>query len=122
MPELPEVETVVRDLRPEVVGCVIQSVRAGRHSLRQPWQRGWSKQLNERKIKALRRRGKWILADLDDCAALLLHLGMTGQLTVHDAKEKLKDHTHLAFRFDNGRELRFRDVRRFGSATYFPNE
>jgi len=108
----------VRDLRPHIVGRTIASLRLGKQRLRQPWQAEWSRPLKSRSIQSLRRRGKWILADLDR-GALLLHLGMTGQLTVHATPEPLADHVHLVFRFDDGRELRFRDVRRFGSAVFF---
>lgn len=122
MPELPEVETVVRDLRPLLAGRTITALRVGEKNLREPWQQAWTKRVTARRIESLRRRGKWILADLHDGARMLLHLGMTGQLTVHPRKEKLADHVHLVFRFDDDRELRFRDVRRFGSAAYFASE
>jgi formamidopyrimidine-DNA glycosylase len=96
VPELPEVETVVRELRPHLVGRRIRALRA------------------------IRRRGKWILLDLDQDLHLVIHLGMTGQLTVKAASERPHPHTHLLFSLDEGRhELRFRDVRRFGSATLF---
>jgi formamidopyrimidine-DNA glycosylase len=119
MPELPEVETVVRDLRPLVVGRVIDAVRAGRHKLRTPWKPAWSNQVAGRRVDSIDRRGKWILARLAGGATLLLHLGMTGQLTVQDEQEPIADHTHLRFALNDGRELRFRDIRRFGSAELF---
>lgn len=119
MPELPEVETVVRDLRPLLVGRTIGAVRVGRHKLRSPWKPHWTPRVVGRCIDAIDRRGKWILARLTGDATLVLHLGMTGQLTVHPEPEPLADHTHLRFPLDDGRELRFRDVRRFGSATLF---
>src|SRR5262249_9090287 len=66
------------------------------------------------------RRGKWICIGLDSDYFLVLHLGMTGQLTVRLAAEPLQDHTHLVFSLDKGQsQLRFRDVRRFGSAQLF---
>jgi formamidopyrimidine-DNA glycosylase len=69
---------------------------------------------------AVRRRGKWIILDLDQDFHLLIHLGMTGQLTVKGAREPVLVHTHLIFRLEGGeQELRFRDTRRFGSATLF---
>ncbi len=121
MPELPEVETVVRDLRPLLVGRRIEGVRVSRFALRKPWTRGWSRRLRGRRVEAVRRRGKWIVLDLDDGGRLVFHLGMTGQLTVTDAP--MEDHTHLIFDLDGAAgRLRFRDVRRFGSATWFPDE
>jgi len=141
MPELPEVETVVRDLRPLVVGRRITAVRVGAKNLRRPWQAEWSELILGKRIDAIRRRGKWIVVELSviretkssderprarlRLAAnprLILHLGMTGQLTVHQPTEPLKDHTHLIFELGRGHELRFRDVRRFGSADVFVNE
>ena len=121
MPELPEVETVVRDLRPLVLGRTIETVRVGRNKLRTPWKPAWTRQVTGQRVDAIDRRGKWILFRLSAGATLLLHLGMTGQLTVHAESEPLADHTHLRFAFDDRRELRFRDIRRFGSATYFPS-
>lgn len=117
MPELPEVETVVRDLRPLIVGQTIRSIRAGTKKLRTPWQPEWSESLAGQQIRSLNRRGKWIIAELDT-SAMLLHLGMTGQLTVHPPADALADHVHLQFRFADT-ELRFRDVRRFGGAEWF---
>jgi formamidopyrimidine-DNA glycosylase len=117
MPELPEVETVVRDLRPLIVGQTISSVLVGGAKLRTPWQSAWTEVLRKQSIQSLNRRGKWIIAELSS-SAMLLHLGMTGQLTVHPHADELADHVHLRFRFLKD-ELRFRDVRRFGGAEWF---
>jgi formamidopyrimidine-DNA glycosylase len=120
MPELPEVETVVRDLRPLVVGRTIRTVTAGGRQLRHPWDAGWNDRLAGATVAAIDRRGKWMLFDLGG-PVLLAHLGMTGQLTVAGGDDPVADHTHLRFALDDGRELRFRDPRRFGSATLFPD-
>ncbi|QEL19731.1 bifunctional DNA-formamidopyrimidine glycosylase/DNA-(apurinic or apyrimidinic site) lyase [Limnoglobus roseus] len=123
MPELPEVETVVRDLRPLLVGRTIRHVTVGSRKLRHAWDSAWDAALSGAKVRAIRRRGKWILVDLANGSTLLLHLGMTGQLTVHAAKDEVADHTHLRFALDRGKdELRFRDIRRFGSATLFATQ
>jgi formamidopyrimidine-DNA glycosylase len=120
VPERPEVETVVRDLRPLLVGTRLQKVRASRKALRKPWSVSWSSRLIGKRIQQVRRRGKWILLDLDDGSHLVVHLGMTGQLTVMDADQPRQSHTHLVFDLDDvRRQLRFRDVRRFGSATWY---
>jgi formamidopyrimidine-DNA glycosylase len=121
LPELPEVETVVRELRPRLVGRRITRVRAGRRALRKPWRPAWARTLAGREVRAVTRRGKWIVAELGGGPCLVVHLGMTGQLTVAGADEPPRDHTHLVLALDDGGELRFRDVRRFGSATLFPN-
>jgi formamidopyrimidine-DNA glycosylase len=120
MPELPEVETVVRDLRPAIVGREIVRVTAGHKRLRNPWSPAWSCALAGQRIQALGRRGKWITAECDR-GQLLIHLGMTGQLTVGPADRRRESHTHLSADLDDGAQIRFRDIRRFGSATYFPN-
>lgn len=119
MPELPEVETVVRDLRPLLVGRTIRTVRVGRRKLRDAWKPGWGRKVVGSTVAGIDRRGKWILVALDEPLSLVLHLGMTGQLRVRPTEESPEDHTHLRFELDNGAELRFRDVRRFGSATLF---
>jgi formamidopyrimidine-DNA glycosylase len=118
VPELPEVETVVRDLRPLLAGARLTAVtRAGRKALRRPWSAGWSARLLGRRIEGVGRRGKWIILDVEGAGHLVVHLGMTGQLTVVGAAEPRVAHTHLVFGLEGGRELRFRDIRRFGSAT-----
>ena len=118
MPELPEVETVVRDLRPLLVGRRLGAVVVG-GKLRRPWRSEWV--IAGATVAGLRRRGKWIVADLEPAGVLVVHLGMTGQLTVVEAGADVPDHLHLRVPLDDGRELRFRDVRRFGSAELFPD-
>jgi formamidopyrimidine-DNA glycosylase len=125
VPELPEVETVVRDLRPLLTGRRLGAVRAGAKALRRPWRPEWEEALRGNFVEQVRRRGKWIILDLHNESHLVFHLGMTGQLTVADAAEPLRDHTHLVFDLADprrprpARQLRFRDVRRFGSVTLF---
>src|SRR6185437_989931 len=114
MPELPEVETVVRDLRPLAVGRTIRAVRNGRKKLRVPWQPGWNAKVAGTRIEAIRRRGKWIVVVLNG-PRLLVHLGMTGQFTVVEANADEPNHLHVVFELDGSHELRFRDPRRFGS-------
>jgi formamidopyrimidine-DNA glycosylase len=118
VPELPEVETVVRDLRPLLVGRTLARIEVGRKALRRKWSRRWEAQLLRRRVHAVSRRGKWILIDLGE-PWLLVHLGMTGQFTVADGPRET--HTHVVFTLDDARELRFRDVRRFGSVTLYPD-
>jgi formamidopyrimidine-DNA glycosylase len=122
LPELPEVETVVRDLRPRLVGRRIAAVRAGRKKLRNPWRTAWAAALAGQTVRAVRRRGKWIVIELAGEHRLVVHLGMTGQLTVAEAGRAPQDHTHLVFDLDGGGQLRFRDIRRFGSATLFDSD
>jgi formamidopyrimidine-DNA glycosylase len=120
VPELPEVETVVRDLRLLVVGRRITAVQVSKLALRKPWSAAWRPRLVGCRVCAVRRRGKWIVLDLDRELHLVVHLGMTGQLTVVPARDRRADHTHLVLDLAPGRrQLRFRDIRRFGSATLF---
>lgn len=120
MPELPEVETVVRDLRPLLIGRSFAKIVVGRKALRRKWSRTWEPKLLGRCVRAITRRGKWILIDLDE-SWLVVHLGMTGQFTVVPAASPRATHTHVVFSLDDANELRFRDVRRFGSVTYYPS-
>jgi formamidopyrimidine-DNA glycosylase len=121
MPELPEVETVVRDLRPLVVGRAVRAVTVGERRLRRPWHAAWAVEVVGRTIEA-RRRGKWILVDLSGGPRLVVHLGMTGQFTAGPAAAPRPDHLHMTFALAGDTELRFRDVRRFGSVEFAPDE
>jgi formamidopyrimidine-DNA glycosylase len=122
VPELPEVETVVRELRPLLVGRILGPLRVSEHALRRPWSKRWARLLAGRRVEEVRRRGKWIVLVLGGGLHLVFHLGMTGRLTVESSRRPAADHTHLVIDLGGGREqLRFRDVRRFGSATLFPD-
>jgi formamidopyrimidine-DNA glycosylase len=122
VPELPEVETVVRDLRPLLTGRRITAVAASRKALRKRWSPAWEAPLLGRQIAAVRRRGKWIVLDLDQDAHLVFHLGMSGQLTVVPAGQPRQPHTHVVIGLDEGdSQLRLCDPRRFGSAVFYPD-
>jgi formamidopyrimidine-DNA glycosylase len=96
----------------------LRRIEVGALPLRQPWSREWNAALTGRRVRDIRRRGKWIIIRLDRELHLIVHLGMTGQLTVVPASAPRLPHTHLIFELDGAaRQLRFRDVRRFGSAT-----
>src|SRR5262249_28614973 len=93
-----------------------------KHSLRTRWRPAWNAEIAGQRVARVERRGKWILVELESEKILVVHLGMTGQLTVVPAASPVADHTHLIFALDDGeRELRFRDIRRFGSVTLFPD-
>ena len=115
MPELPEVETVVRDLRPALSGRTLLSLRRSRKRLRRPWKADWENQLPGSRVEAVRRRGKWIVIDLNADRHLVVHLGMSGQLLVGEPGRPLSPHVRARFTFaDGGPDLRFTDQRTFG--------
>jgi formamidopyrimidine-DNA glycosylase len=115
MPELPEVETIVRCLRPLLHGLAVRSVKLlfpqiVREPVFFPLET-----LVGRRIRGLRRRGKMILMDFSGGRTLLIHLKMTGQLIFCVPSPVPDKHTHLVLGFRRStRELRFRDVRKFG--------
>jgi formamidopyrimidine-DNA glycosylase len=117
MPELPEVETVVRGLRASLPGRRILSVRLGKTDfIDDPAALG--EHLPGCKIAAVERIGKFICIELDSESSadwrLLVHLGMTGRLGVRSPDEVVVPHTHGFFELDDGNELRYTDIRRFG--------
>ena len=120
MPELPEVETVRRDLHHLVVGRRIEHVdatgaRTARRTSREAVQDG----LVGRTIIDTARRGKYLLASLDDDHTLMIHLRMSGQLRLGPAALPIEPHTHVRMRLDDGNELRFVDPRTFGEVVVF---
>lgn len=133
MPELPEVETVRLGLLPVLEGHVIIHARARRGDLRIPFPPRFAQRLEGRKVLALRRRAKYILADLDSGETLVIHLGMSGRMSVYaDGKpRKLGNyvydtappdagkgkHDHVLFHTDAGACIVFNDHRRFGLMT-----
>ena len=121
MPELPEVETVVRGLRPRLEGHVLARVQQRRDSLRFPLPADFAKRLTGRRVRAVGRRAKYILVYLDNEEVLLAHLGMSGRMVlVRQPGEALDPHDHLIFHTEEGAELRFNDARRFGMMDLVP--
>lgn len=115
MPELPEVETIVADLRPHLVGRTIVGCHLAFPTIvRHPEPEEFVDAVTGMRIESMTRRGKYIYLHLIDSVVLVVHLGMTGQLRIVDAAAPLEKHTHAVFGLDDGRELRYRDPRRFG--------
>ncbi len=123
MPELPEVETVRRGLTPAMQGTVITQADVNRPDLRWPFPERMADRLTGKRVMQLRRRSKYILADLDSGETLLIHLGMSGRMLVsgdplgqfvhaHPAPEK---HDHVVLHMANGARITFNDPRRFGA-------
>jgi len=128
MPELPEVETVRTGLVPAMEGVVIARADVNREGLRWPFPDRMADRLTGARVTALRRRSKYILADLDSGETLLIHLGMSGRMTVsgdplgifaheHPMPEK---HDHVVFHMENGARVTFNDPRRFGAMDLLP--
>ncbi|MBM3553974.1 MAG: bifunctional DNA-formamidopyrimidine glycosylase/DNA-(apurinic or apyrimidinic site) lyase [Alphaproteobacteria bacterium] len=120
MPELPEVETVIRGLRPRLVGARIAAATARRPDLRAPLPRDLGPRLTGRRIEGVERRAKYILIRLSGGESLVVHLGMTGRLTFAKPGADLDRHDHVTLATDRGDELRFNDARRFGLMALVP--
>lgn len=123
MPELPEVETVRRGLIPSMEGQVITRAEVNRPDLRWPFPDNMADRLTDATVTALRRRSKYVLADLNTGETLIIHLGMSGRMTVsgdplgqfhHDHPAPAK-HDHVVFHMGNGARVTFNDARRFGA-------
>ena len=117
MPELPEVEVIRRDLEKEVVGKKIKTVEvAGLRSIRRHKQKKeFIGALEGHKITSVSRRGKYLVMKLDGGEALIVHLGMSGQLLrAKSARDKAPKHTHVVITFTQGGLMRFVDPRTFG--------
>ncbi len=121
MPELPEVETVVRGLQAVLPGRRILEVRLGKTDfIENP--AALELNLPGTRIGAVKRYGKFLLFELESAStgeptrelALLIHLGMTGQLVTSAPEAHIVPHTHAFFALDDGKELRYTDIRRFG--------
>jgi formamidopyrimidine-DNA glycosylase len=116
MPELPEVETVRRDLESEIVGRRVAKVSVtGARSVRRQDRSEFSAGLTGATVESIRRHGKFLLFDLDDGNVVVAHLRMSGQFQwVPDPAVDEEKHTHVRWRFTDGTELRFVDPRTFG--------
>jgi formamidopyrimidine-DNA glycosylase len=126
MPELPEVETVVRGLQRVLPGRRILGVRLGKTDfIDDPV--ALERDLPGKRIKTVRRHGKFLVVELEAGGgearplSLLIHLGMTGQLVTSASEVPAPPHTHAFFALDDGRELRYTDIRRFGRMRILAN-
>ena len=115
MPELPEVETVARDLRPRLVGATIVGARTNwARTLRSQDPIAFADGVAGRTVLSVGRRAKLLVVDLSGDAALTIHLKMTGQLFVVPADRPEDPYIRLVLELADGREIRFRDIRKFG--------
>ena len=114
MPELPEVETVMRGLERHIIGALIQDVVVRRPKLRWPIPQALKDNLFQQKIIALSRRGKYLLVHVET-GTLIMHLGMSGRLRIVTHSTPLESHDHVDIIFSNQTILRYNDPRRFGA-------
>jgi formamidopyrimidine-DNA glycosylase len=127
MPELPEVETIRRGLEPVLVGERIERVEQRRADLRFPFPENFGKRLTGRAIVSVQRRAKYLLAHLDDGTVLIIHLGMSGRISIIGHGQKKGQlgafthnqgdrgaHDHVVLRLGSGTEIVYNDPRRFG--------
>ncbi len=122
MPELPEVETVRRGLEPVLAGARITTADVRRADLRWPFPEKMAERLTGRQVTALRRRSKYILADLDSGETLIVHLGMSGRMLIsgvtlggfHHELAMPEKHDHVVLDIEGGARVTFNDARRFG--------
>jgi len=126
VPELPEVETVRRQLRRVMEGARIERVETRRADLRSPFPRDFKARLEGQRVNELRRRAKYLLADLESGDTLLMHLGMSGSFRVvkgsrnavqgdfYYERGRLDAHDHVLFTMSSGATIVFNDPRRFG--------
>ncbi|HBL31720.1 MAG TPA: hypothetical protein DD490_33270, partial [Acidobacteria bacterium] len=121
MPELPEVEVLRRSLEPHLVGDRIERVEVHNAALREPVDRATLvRHAAGREVEALRRRGKYLLINLSGGRTVVVHLGMSGRLTLVPAGTPPEPHEHVALHLRSGGRLRFRDPRRFGVVFSLP--
>src|SRR5204863_331740 len=117
MPELPEVETVRRGLEPAMQGRRFVRVEIRREDLRIPFPPDFQNRLTGRRVTRLWRRAKYILVELDANETLVIHLGMSGRITVSAGDSKLGTHDHVVLETDAPARIVFTDHRRFGLMT-----
>ena len=123
MPELPEVETVRRGLAPVLEGRAIAAAELRRPDLRWPFPERMAERLAGKRVLALRRRSKYLLADLSSGESLLVHLGMSGRMLVsgdplgafHHTRPTPGKHDHVILDIEGGARVTFNDARRFGA-------
>ncbi len=123
MPELPEVETVVRGLHGRIAGRRIEKLTLNRADLRFPLPKGLPARVEGKRVLGIGRRAKYLLFRIEGGGVLLAHLGMSGRMVLggNGAAEDRR-HDHVVMRFDDGAVLRFNDARRFGLLDWAESE
>lgn len=122
MPELPEVETVRRGLVPVMVGKRLVRTDVRRPDLRWPFPDRMAERLTDVTVLALRRRSKYILADLSSGETLIVHLGMSGRMLIAPVGQEPQKHDHVIFETEDDMSVTFNDTRRFGAMDLTPTK
>jgi formamidopyrimidine-DNA glycosylase len=117
MPELPEVETTCRGIKPHIENNIITKVIVRNRNLRWPVPKGLKTKLKNQKIISVTRRAKYLLVKTE-AGTLILHLGMSGSLRILPSSDPVEKHDHFELQFENGISLRLRDPRRFGAVLW----
>jgi formamidopyrimidine-DNA glycosylase len=121
VPELPEVEVLRRTVEANVVGDTIDAIDVWERRLREPVDtRTLRRRLSGRRVLEVARRAKYLLVHVEGDSTLVVHLGMSGRLTIAPGAARREPHEHAAFQLGSGRKLRFRDPRRFGALFALP--
>lgn len=119
MPELPEVEVICRGIRPFLLDRTITDIHASGKRLRQPIpMKIMQREIINQTITAVERRAKYLQISLQTGGMLIIHLGMTGNLGIFSTSAPPARHDHVHWYLDNGTELRYNDIRRFGSIQF----
>lgn len=114
MPELPEVETVGRGIAAKLLHCRVTHVWLGKLPLRRPLPKKLAPLLVEQTLLAVERRAKYLLLRFTAQKTLIVHLGMSGRMTIADGPQHRQRHDHMVITFADGQTLTFNDARRFG--------
>jgi formamidopyrimidine-DNA glycosylase len=122
MPEMPEVETLARQLRKTIVGKRIKDVSLSGLPLRKPIADDFAEGLKGRSIGKILRKGKYLIIQLAPKGYWVMHLGMSGRVLYHDSGRETAKHTHAVFTFTDATELEYRDHRRFGLLAFYENQ
>jgi formamidopyrimidine-DNA glycosylase len=120
MPELPEVEAVRRELAPVLEGADVGQVVLRRSNLRRAFPPAFDRRIAGAGVVRVRRRAKYLLADLSSGDTLVMHLGMSGSFRVEPAEHLAEPHDHVVFELTSGRSVVFNDPRRFGVMDLVP--
>jgi formamidopyrimidine-DNA glycosylase len=120
MPELPEVEAARRELAQVLEGARVSRVVLRRSSLRRPFPPRFDTRIAGATVRQVRRRAKYLLADLSSGETLIMHLGMSGSFRVEPARHEPEAHDHVVFDLASGRAVVFNDPRRFGVMDLVP--